>query len=88
MECSDELDSRELNRLRWRCRRGMRELDELLQPFLRNCLTALSKDELRVFNEILNCQDQKLLNYLLLTEAPEDQGWVDVITRIRTSITD
>ena len=41
----------ELGRLRWRCRRGMRELDELEDPFrlyrchtIMNCTDACPKD--------------------------------------------
>lgn len=66
----------------------MRELDELLQPFVHRSVAELDETELQSFNEMLDCQDQKLLSYLMLNEIPEDQGWVDVITKIRTSAGD
>jgi len=81
-------DTKEHDRLRWRCRRGMRELDELLQPFASRYLADLGSDELASFCQLLECQDHKLLAYLMLNEIPADQGWVNVIKKIRASAAD
>ena len=81
-----QLDDHERARLRWQCRRGMRELDELLQPFVNAQLEGISSDELQIFRQLLNCPDQQLLAYLMLNEIPQDQGWVDVIGKIRASV--
>lgn len=75
-------------RLRWQCRRGMRELDELLQPFVKHQIDHISDVELQIFRQLLNCPDQQLLAYLMLNEIPPDQGWVDVIDKIRASVRD
>jgi len=82
------LDGHERARLRWQCRRGMRELDELLQPFVTVHLERISTDELQIFRQLLSCPDQQLLAYLMLNEIPQDQGWVDVIGKIRASVRD
>ena len=82
------LNGKERDRLRWQCRRGLRELDELLQPFLRQHLYSLSDADLQVFRQLLACQDQELLAYLMLNESPQDQGWVDVIAKIRACAAD
>lgn len=82
------LDEHERARLRWQCRRGMRELDELLQPFVRAGLEQISSSELQIFRQLLSCPDQQLLAYLMLNEIPEDQGWVDVIDKIRAGVND
>jgi antitoxin CptB len=82
------LDDQERARLRWQCRRGMRELDELLQPFVRYYLDTISATELQVFRQLLACPDQRLLAYLMLHETAEDQGWVDVINKIRACAAD
>jgi len=79
---------KDYERLRWQCRRGMRELDELLQPFLRRHLYSLDDGEMQSFRRLLACQDQQLLGYLMLNETPEDQGWVDVIAKIRACAAD
>lgn len=82
------LDEHERARLRWQCRRGMRELDELLRPYVTTCLDGVSSDELQIFRQLLNCPDQQLLAYLMLNETPQDQGWVDVIDKIRACVRD
>lgn len=82
------LDDKGRERLRWQCRRGLRELDELLQPFLRRYLYTLSDGELQIFRQMLVCEDQKLLACLMLNEIPQDQGWVDVIAKIRACAAD
>jgi antitoxin CptB len=82
------LDVHERARLRWQCRRGMRELDELLQPFVQRYLDVISAAELQVLRQLLTCPDQRLLSYLMLNETPEDQGWVDVIEKIRACAAD
>jgi len=82
------VDEKQRDRLRWQCRRGLRELDELLQPFLRRHLYDINEQELQVFRQLLACQDQKLLAYLMLNETPDDQGWVNVITKIRACAAD
>ena len=83
---SAQLDEHERARLRWQCRRGMRELDELLQPFVKRQLDHISDIELQIFRQLLKCPDQQLLAYLMLNEMPQDQGWVDVIGKIRACV--
>jgi len=82
------IDARERERLRWQCRRGLRELDELLQPFLRRRYDDLNEEEMRIFRDLLSCTDPDLLKYLMKNKAPQDQGWVDVIEKIRSCAAD
>ena len=44
----------EINRIRWKCRRGMREIDLLLREFSITKLETLNEDELSTFSDILN----------------------------------
>ena len=61
-----------LNRLRWRCRRGTRELDVLLERFARRRLEQLAESELDAFERLLELPDDLLLDFLMgETEAPE-----------------
>jgi len=78
------IDAKERERLRWQCRRGMRELDELLQPFLHRRYDGLDEEEMLIFRDLLACTDPDLLKYLMKHKTPEDQGWVDVIEKIRS----
>jgi len=44
--------NREINRIKWKCRRGMRELDLLLREFSSKNLNDLSSNEILVLDEI------------------------------------
>ena len=56
--------SKEINRIHWKCRRGMREIDLLLREFSKNSLENLNSDELLLFEEILNYDDQSLYDFI------------------------
>ncbi len=51
-----------LNKLRWKARKGIRELDILLQCYLETCYTDLNDDEKKLFEEILEIETYDLLN--------------------------
>tara|TARA_B100000941_G_scaffold68262_1_gene45875 strand:+ start:50 stop:307 length:258 start_codon:yes stop_codon:yes gene_type:complete len=53
-----------INRINWKCRRGMREIDLLLREFSKTSLNNLSKSDLSIFEEILNYDDQKLYDFI------------------------
>ena len=51
---------KELDRVRWRCRRGMLELDIVLQRFVDKYYAQLSENELQQFDTLLNLPDNDL----------------------------
>jgi len=61
--------SKEINKIIWRCRRGMRELDLLFRSFSMDSLLNLGKDELLMLDEILNYDDQKLYDHIFKNES-------------------
>jgi len=50
----------ELDRVRWHCRRGMLELDLILQRFVDRHLASLTPDELDGFKAVLDLEDDDL----------------------------
>jgi len=73
----------EINRLRWKCRRGMLELDLVLIQFLERDFSALDADSKKAFEILLEAGDEEL--WALITDveasaAPELQA---VIARLR-----
>ena len=66
---SEEL---ELNRLRWRCRRGMLELDLLLLPFFDEVYRELSAERQQAFILLLEQEDPDLLQWFSRKSEPED----------------
>ena len=77
------MDDPELPRLRWRCRRGMRELDLLLTRYLDRGWSAASDSERRIFLQILECEDDTLWRWFMGLAAPEEKDLDELVGRIR-----
>ena len=58
------------SQLRWQCRRGMRELDELLTAYLEHRYDAAGADEKAAFCRLLSLADPVLISYLMQRETP------------------
>ena len=79
------MDAR-LAKLRWRSRRGMRELDAVLHAFLDASASSLNENEIACFEGILELPDPTLHAYLLGRSAPADAATAALIDRIRASV--
>ncbi len=70
------------NRLRWASRRGMLELDLVLEPFVNNIYPTISDKDKVLFESLLTCEDQDLFQWFMRKSEPENQDFkhiVDVI---------
>ena len=56
--------SEQINRLRWKCRRGMRELDLLFKEFSEKDMLDLTIEDNAIFNAILDYDDQTLYDFI------------------------
>ena len=72
----------ELNRLRWRCRRGMLELDAWLGGFLDTGYHGLDQGEKAAFGLLVEQEDMDLLAWLS-GQAPVPAEFAAVIEKIR-----
>lgn len=72
------------SRLYWQCRRGMLELDDLLQCFFRQSIDSLSEQQLKSFETLLKSPDDLLLEYLMGRTIPVDPGIADIVNNIRS----
>ncbi len=76
------MDNEHLSRLRWRCRRGMRELDVLLLRYLdREFPTALLSSQ-AAFEALLSAEDPEILDLLAGRLVPDDVALNAVIQRL------
>jgi len=73
------------NRLHWQCRRGMLELDDMLQGFLEHGFDELAKNERDQFENLLTCHDNLLLEYLMGRTVPADPDTAHVVNKIRAA---
>ena len=54
----------EINRIKWKSRRGMRELDLLFRPIITNDIADFNDKDLMLFDEILDYDDQSLYDFI------------------------
>jgi antitoxin CptB len=64
MTVSIGMTDEEVRRLSWRCRRGLLELDIVLQRFSENHLPGLSESELLAFDCLLDLPDNEFLDVI------------------------
>lgn len=76
----------ELSRLRWRCRRGMLELDLLLNTFLDKEYASLTILQSELFETLLDYPDQVLFDLLMDKMQASDDGIAKLIKRIRKAV--
>lgn len=72
----------ELNRMRWAARRGMLELDLVLEPFVNACYTDLSELDRARFERLVTSEDQDLFGWFLRREQPEDPELAQIVKQI------
>jgi antitoxin CptB len=70
------------SRLRWRCRRGMQELDVLLGRWLESRWGSANPDTRQAFEELLECEDD-LVWVWLMGRADPDPVVAGIVDEIR-----
>ena len=60
--------TQEINRIKWKSRRGMRELDLLFRPIITNDVADFNDKDLMLFDEILDYDDQSLYDFIFKSE--------------------
>lgn len=77
----------EINKTKWKCRRGLRELDLLFRKFSNNNLESLSKADLEMFNSILDIEDQPIYDFIFKNISLGNQSQEDfILQRIKKFI--
>lgn len=71
------------SRLKWQCRRGMRELDELLSDWLEHRYPASPEEQKAAFQALLELSDPELAGYLLGKDTPAGKELASIVERIR-----
>jgi antitoxin CptB len=75
-------------RLRWQCRRGMLELDLLLNRFLETGFAALDDAGRADFVRLLGYQDQIIHDWLMGQAVPADAALRHLVGQIRAAMRD
>ena len=68
--------------MRWAARRGMLELDLLLEPFVAARYAALNDTDRARFQQLMVCEDQDLFGWFLRRERPDDEELAAIVSQI------
>jgi len=78
------IDKATLSKLRWRCRRGMRELDEAMLAYLDNHYAQASLDERAIFVQLQELQDPEL--FRLVSGKAKEARYQIVLDKITATL--
>ncbi|UCX06716.1 FAD assembly factor SdhE [Shewanella glacialimarina] len=70
-------------RVRWACRRGMLELDVLLQPFIEAQYQDMSDEDKQTFIRLLECEDPELFAWFMGHEQCPDTLLAAMVVKVR-----
>ncbi len=65
--------NRDIKKIKWKCRRGLRELDLLFREYIENNLERLSLDDLKMLDSILDIEDQRLYDFIFKNISLNDE---------------
>jgi antitoxin CptB len=76
------LPSAELNRLKWRCRRGLLENDLFVERFFRRYEATLNERQAAGMTRLMDLADNDLLDLLLARKQPEGELATPEVTEV------
>ena len=81
---AENIKDAELRRLAWRCRRGMLELDIVLQRFVKQYFDGLTLTELNAFDDLLELPDNDFWTLVSSNKVtPKNADTLSVVNKIR-----
>jgi len=72
-----------MDRLRWSCRRGLLELDLVLQRFLREEYPFLGDKQKQTFSRLLGLPDNDLLDLAMGRADTTDEAFGEIVQLMR-----
>lgn len=75
----------EQRRLAWRCRRGMLELDIVLQRFVAQQFGGLTLDEMQHFDAMLDWPDNEFLDLIQGVKTQSNPSVQSVLNKLKAS---
>jgi antitoxin CptB len=79
------MDATRLNRLRWRCRRGLLENDLILARFLDARGATMNVDDIDALDRLLDLGDDELWDLLAGRMEPEDATLRPMLAALRAA---
>lgn len=76
----------DLQHLKWRCRRGVKELDVVFTRYLENQFPTAPEDEQTAFRELLQIEDPTLFAMLIGSEPIENPQHAALLEKMRAGL--
>ena len=76
---------KEFERACWRCRRGLLELDIVLQRFMNRYYADLGAQELAQFERLLSLADNDLWDLITGRKVNDDHQWLPILELLQKS---
>ncbi len=76
------IEQQEINRMRWAARRGMLELDLVLEPFVAARYAQLSASDRQCFQQLMLCEDQDLFAWFMQRGRPDNKELAGIVSQI------
>ena len=76
-------ESVSIGRLRWRCRRGTKELDRILSEYLEQDYAQAPLEQQRAFAALLEVQDPDIYDWLMGVHTPGKANLKGIIALLR-----
>jgi antitoxin CptB len=76
------VSEQEINRMRWAARRGMLELDLVLEPYVEARYADLDEDDRARFHRLMACEDQDLFAWFMQRQRPDDAELATLVDKI------
>lgn len=76
------IEREEINRMRWAARRGMLELDLVLEPFVTARYASLSEADRQRFQQLMLCEDQDLFVWFMQRNQPDNPELAGIVSQI------
>lgn len=78
------IDASKKAKIKWQCRRGMLELDLLLNRFVEERLSHLTEQEFTAFESLLTVPDPLLYAWLMGSENPSNKEQLAIVELIKS----
>lgn len=76
------MSEEEIRRMRWAARRGMLELDLVLEPFVTERYAGLDEHDRARFHRLMECEDQELFSWFLQRGEPDDEELAAIVRTV------
>jgi len=73
------------NRVRWLCRRGMKELDLVINRYFESDYDSLSEQEQTEFKNFLNLEDPEIFSWIMGRTTPENPLYAGIVSKLQNT---